>query len=92
MTNTKKKKKLPRVEVIVWDDAHAELGVKSVEDAQKIAPVRTYSVGFVVAENQHGVVLGGDIYKDHPDEIYGPSFIPHGMIVERVRLPFPPLP
>lgn len=85
MTGTKK----PRLEIVVWDDAHASTSVTDAKAAALIKPIRTYSAGFVVAENQHGVVLASDLYHDHPGEAYGPMFIPYGMIVKRLKVTLP---
>lgn len=81
--------KKPRLEIVVWDDAHANTASIERKSAAELKPIRTYSAGFVVAENQHGVVLASDLYHDHPDEAYGPMFIPHGMIVKRMRVALP---
>jgi len=85
MAGTKK----PRLEIVVWDDAHASTSVTDVKAAADIKPIRTYSAGFVIAENQHGIVLASDLYHDSPSEAYGPMFIPHGMIVKRLRVVLP---
>lgn len=85
MAGTKK----PRLEILVWDDAHASTSTTDFKAAALLKPVRTYSVGFVVAENQHGVVLASDLYHDHPGEAYGPMFIPLGMIVKRMKVTLP---
>ena len=85
MPDTKK----PRLEIVVWNDAHASTSTTDVKAAALLKPILTYSVGFVVAENQHGVVLASDLYHDHPGEAYGPMFIPHGIIINRWAVALP---
>ena len=77
---------MARVEIVEWDDAHVETGPKNIKELEGTKPVRTLTVGFVAAENQHGVVLATDIYPESPDEVHTPMFIPHGMIVKRTAL------
>lgn len=72
---------LPRVEVI-WLDAHVSTASLSVKQASKVKPVKTYSLGYLLAENDHGLVLVSDCYPDHKKEGRIPGFIPWGMITE----------
>jgi hypothetical protein len=86
-----KKKKSPRsktVVMVVWDDAHGTLESASDADLKNIKPCRTRSVGWLVAENQHGVVIAMDRWDEKPfDKDSGNyAFIPHGMIIEKVEL------
>lgn len=85
MAGTKK----PRLEIVAWNDAHANTSCVEVKAAALLKPILTYSVGFVVAENEHGVVLATDLYHDHPEEVYGPIFIPHGIIISRMPVAIP---
>lgn len=69
------------VVIVEWDDAHASHDDISPEDAVHVEPYRTISVGFLIARNEHGVVLGYDLHPNDPN-IQGYSFIPNGMIVD----------
>lgn len=75
-----------RIELVVWDDANVSTEWITLSDAKKKKPTRTYTVGFVAGDNQHGVTLVTDRYPEHPGEGNTPMFIPHGMIVKRVLL------
>lgn len=81
-------KKLKKIVVVVWDDAHCNLDSASDDDLAKTEPCRTRSVGWLVAENQHGVVIAMDRwdFKPFTKDSGNYAFIPHGMIVETKEL------
>ena len=66
---------------VTWDDAHVTTGETTIKAAAKIKPVRTSTVGFLVAENDEGLVIATDIYEKHPKTGKIINFIPYGMIV-----------
>ena len=67
---------------VIWDDAHVTTSEMSVKKAQKQKPVRTTTVAFLVAENEHGVVLATDSYPDDPKNVKIVNFIPWGCVVD----------
>lgn len=70
-----------KVEVI-WDDAHVTLDSTTLKKARKIKPMRTRSVGYLMAENEHGLVMASDVYEETPKDGAVVNFIPWGMVVE----------
>lgn len=71
------------VVVVVWNDAWVDSGAHNLKDLAESKPVLTNTVGYLVAENEHGVVLVTDLYPDTPEEGHTPMFIPHGMVVSK---------
>lgn len=71
-----------RVVEVVWDDAHATLDDSTTDDAKKVKPIRTRTVAFLMAENDHGITLATDIYPDDPKSGKMINFVPWGMVVE----------
>ena len=67
---------------VVWDDAHVDTGSTTTSKAMKIKPIRTRTLSYLVAENEHGVVLAADIYPETPKDAGIINFVPWGMIVE----------
>ncbi len=67
---------------VTWLDAHVTTSDMSVKKAQRQKPVRTITVGYLVAENEHGVILAADIYPDDPKNVKIVNFIPWGVIDE----------
>ena len=65
-----------------WDDAHVDTGSTTISKAAKVKPIRTITVAYLVAENEHGVVLAADIYPETPKDAAIINFVPWGMIVE----------
>ena len=74
-----------QIVIAVWDDAHASHDATTEEEAHEIAPVRTYTVGWVLARNQHGIVLTPDLYDDPDMGAGGNYFIPWGMVVKVIE-------
>ena len=73
-----------KVAVVKWVDAFIDTDDMFIKDARKLKPVKRYTVGFLVAENKHGVVLSTDYYhaKKKPKEIAAPMFIPWGIVTK----------
>ncbi len=65
---------------VVWLDAHVDTHSITVKKAEKIEPVVTYTLGYLIAENDDGVVMVTDCYPDHKKEGRIPNFIPHEII------------
>ena len=61
--------------VITWDDAHANLDASTEQELQAVTPERTYSVGWLVAKNQHGCVIAMDSYESDEKEFMTTAFI-----------------
>ena len=78
-----------KIEVVIWGDAWQRAGEEKLNpDAAK--PLITHSVGFVLVENEEGVLLATDEWPSHPNHFYNLNFIPKGMIIARYALPYPP--
>ena len=67
---------------IVWLDAHCSTDDTSIKKAKLQQPVKTVTVGFLVAENTHGLVLATDRYTDDKESVKMTNFVPWGMIEE----------
>ena len=78
------KKHHARLEVL-WEDSTVwHLGWEPISDIlERRDMVRCLSVGFVLADDKRGVVLGASV---HNDEAAGITMIPKGQIVSRKRL------
>ena len=66
---------------IAWNDAHVSTDEITKKQALKVGPELTYTVGFLIAENEEGVSLVSDTYKKHPNSGRVPNFITWEMIV-----------
>lgn len=73
------------LEVIEWMDAWCE---DTEQDLSKIKcqPTPVFTVGWVVKENESGVLLAPELFPEEPGTTRYPSFIPAGMIVSRMKL------
>jgi hypothetical protein len=69
-----------KVVIVEWGDAFIETDDFDPEEAKDTEPVWRYTVGFLIAKNQHGYVLSTDVYKTDK-EVAAKMFIPHGMII-----------
>ena len=71
---------------VTWDDAHVDFDEMSVKAASEVKAVRTYTVGYLVGENDDGVVIASDTY--HKDKDIGKivNFIPWSVVVDYVEL------
>lgn len=69
----------PRVEV-VWLDAHVETSSVTLKQAQRTKAVVTYTIGYLMSDNDDGLLLVSDCYPSSKKEGRVPNFIPHEMI------------
>ena len=67
------------VVIVHWGDAFIDTEDFCPEEAANTEPVWRRTVGFLIARNQHGVVLATDTYDNEP-EVNSKMFIPTGMI------------
>jgi len=67
---------------IVWLDAHVTTDSTTIRKAAKIKPIRTKTLGYLIAENDDGVVIASDTYEKNPKEGGIVNFIPWGMVAE----------
>lgn len=68
---------------VCWDDAFIDTKDVSIKQAQKCKPVRRFTIGYLVAENDTGLVLSTDYFplaKKAPKEVSAIMVIPWGMI------------
>ena len=65
-----------------WGDAWIDTEDFDIEDAMDTEPVYRKTVGFLIAKNQHGIVLATDLYKDPKDGAAAKMFIPNGMVMK----------
>ena len=75
-----------KVVLVEWDDAHACLDVESYDTLEESKPEKTYSVGWLVVKNKHGVVISMDVYESEDDKMGTTAFIPWGMITNVIPL------
>jgi hypothetical protein len=71
-----------KVVEVLWDDAFIDTCDISLKKARKLKPIRRSTVGFLVANNDTGLVLVTDKYEKDKKYVNTPMVIPHGMIVE----------
>jgi hypothetical protein len=71
-----------KVVEVLWGDAWVDTDDITVAKAVKSKPVYRRTVGFLVADNEDGLVLVTDCFEDNEKEVNTPMFIPHGMVVE----------
>ena len=70
-----------RVCEVLWWDAWIDTKDISIKSAAKLKPILRTTVGFLVAENTHGVVLSTDYFnKKTVKEVSATMVIPWGMI------------
>jgi hypothetical protein len=67
---------------VVWNDAHVTTGETTLMDAKKLKPIRTHTIGYLMADTDEGITLATDTYPDMPNEGKVINFITHDMIVE----------
>lgn len=71
---------LPVVEVH-WLDAWITTDDMTLKRARKLKPVKRFTVGYLIAENEHGIVLSTDFFpKKNIKQISAPMVIPWGMV------------
>ena len=71
-----------RLVEVEWLDAHVSTSCSTLKKALKTKPVRTYTVGWLMAETGEGLTLCTDCYPDSPKEGRIINHIPWGMIVD----------
>lgn len=72
-----------RIVRIDWDDAFIETFDFTEKEAKKTKGIARSTVGFLVAQNQHGYTLATDKYKYKKDgEFAARMFIPKGMVTK----------
>jgi len=64
---------------VKWGDAFIDTEDFDEADAKKTEPVWRFTVGYLIAKNQHGYVLATDWYEKKEDGVAAKMFIPHGM-------------
>ena len=67
---------------VVWLDAWVESGDYSIKRAKKCKPIITSTIGYRVAENEHGGTLATDKYTKDKKNVKIVNFIPWGIIEE----------
>ena len=72
----------PPVVEIHWIDAHVSTGGTSIKKAAKDTGTLTITVGYLIADTEHGVTLAMDRWPKTPKEFKVSTFIPAGMIQE----------
>jgi len=64
-----------------WMDAWIDTQDLSLKKAKKLKPIQRFTVGYLIAENEHGLVLSTDYFpKKKIKEVSAPMVIPWGMI------------
>jgi hypothetical protein len=71
-----------KIVVVWWGDAFIDTDDFDEKDAKKTEPVWRKTVGFLIARNQHGIVLATDEYDKKSDGVNAKMFIPEGMVKE----------
>jgi len=70
-----------RVFEVLWQDAWIDTHDISIKKAKNLKPVMRTTIGFLVSENEHGIVLSTDYFNKNPVKtVSAPMVIPHGMI------------
>ena len=65
-----------------WIDAFVSTSEISIKKAQKTKPIKTITVGYLLANTDEGLVLAMDHWPKSPKEFKAYTFIPWGMIEE----------
>lgn len=76
---------MKRVEVI-WNDAHSSDDFIALKEAKKAKPIRTSSLGYLLAENDEGITLVMDNYGSEKKGGKQNGFITWDMIAEYYEL------
>ena len=72
--------------VVEWGDAFIETDDFDQKEADETEPVMRSTVGYLIAKNKHGYVLGTDAYAIEKDGFSARMFIPHGMVTKVIKL------
>lgn len=75
----------------IWNDAHGAVQEADTVDFLDMGPCVTYTVGYLVIQNDQGVVLTDTIWEDPEmaEQVSSYNFIPCSMVVELLDLPIP---
>jgi hypothetical protein len=73
-----------KVVEVRWGDAWVDTADILLADAKKLKPIMRSTVGWLVADNENGLILSTDIFHSEEDSKYVNTImvIPKGMIVE----------
>ena len=63
-----------------WGDAHVSTSDISIKKASVVKPIMTVTVGFLVAENDDGIIIAMDRWPKDPKCVKVHTFIPWGMV------------
>ena len=69
---------------VKWEDAWIDTDDILITKAKKLKPIMRSTVGWLVADNENGLILSTDIFHSEEDSKYVNTImvIPKGMIVE----------
>ena len=71
-----------KVVEVWWIDAWVDTDEISIKEALKKKPILTVSVGQLIAENKHGVVMVTDAYPKYPKRGKITNLIPWEMVTD----------
>lgn len=74
---------------IEWLDAHCSLSEITREEAAALRHKRTFSVGYLIAQNDAGVTIAVDHCPDEPESFAHWHHIPREMLVSVTALAVP---
>lgn len=66
-----------------WLDAFIDTGDLSIKEAKKLRPIKRFTVGYLIDENEHCIILSTDYFpkkKSKVKEISATMVIPRGWI------------
>jgi hypothetical protein len=66
--------------IVSWDDAWIDTEDFTIKKAKKMKGVLRHTVGWLVDENEEGIVLCTDYYEKKSDGFNTPMFIPWGWV------------
>ncbi len=67
---------------IHWLDAHVSTDDISIKAAQKTEGILTETIGYLIADNDAGLVVAMDRWPKSPKHVKVHTFIPWGMVVD----------
>jgi hypothetical protein len=77
--------------IVVWEDAFSVAGEITTDDAKRLTPQVTHSVGHLVSQTDDGVTIAVDAFPQR--DVYNHHhFVPSAMVVEIIPLHAGPLP
>lgn len=75
-----------KVVVVSWDDAFIDTDDFTEKKARKTRGVLRHTVGWLVAENDDGIVMATDYYEKKSDGFNSRMFIPWGWVRDYLEL------